>query len=142
VLVVGLFVAVTAATGFPGPGPIRRHPASTLGALVDAIHAEAGPLRTPDDCWRTTFRAERDDAPPGPDRPIAAVDLLRSRVVVRVYADQIGRVDGRTADAVRRRVQAVVASDPRFDDAMVITEASPDGWSPLMSCGLVTRGWL
>jgi hypothetical protein len=137
-----LFVGVTAVTGLPGPGPLERHPVSTLGDLADAVHAEAGPLRTPDDCWRTTYRARRDDAPDGPPRPIARVDWLRSRVVVRVYADQRGRVDWGTSGAVRRILAAIVDGDPRFDDDMVITEPSPDGWSPLMSCERVTRGWL
>jgi hypothetical protein len=141
-LVLVAAVAITAVTGLPGPGPFERYRVATLHDLVDAIHAEAGDLRTPDDCWRTTFRAQRDDAPDGPPRPIAAVDWLRSRVVVRVHADAIGRVDPRTAEAVRRRIAALVAAHPEFEAGMVVTEPSPDGWSPLMDCRRVTRGWL
>jgi len=140
-LVIGALL-LTSVFGLPGPDPLRRYPADDLDALVDAVHAEAGPLRTPDDCWRTTYRASRDEAPDGPDRPIAAIDHLRSRVVVRVYADQIGRIDGRSRDAVDRRVGQLVAEDDRFEPNMVVVEASPDGWSPLMSCPLVVRGWL
>jgi hypothetical protein len=144
VAVAGLvaFGLVTSFTGLPGPGPLRRHPTATLDELVDAIHADAGDLRTPDDCWRTTYRASRDAAPPGPPRPIASVDHLRSRVVVRAHADQLGRVDARTAASIERRLDAIVGDDPRFDREMTVVEASPDGWSPLMSCPLVTRGWL
>jgi hypothetical protein len=142
VAVVAATVGVTALTGLPAPGPLERYPVATLHDLVDAIHAEAGALRTPEDCWRTTFRAQRDDAPDGPPRPVAAVDWLRSRVVVRVHADWIGRVDARTAEAVRRRLDAVVSAHPDFEAGMVVTEASPDGWSPLVDCTRVTRGWL
>jgi hypothetical protein len=142
IVVVVALLATTSLTGLPAPGPLERYPVATLHDLVDAVHAEAGPLRTPDDCWRTTFRARRDDAPDGPPRPIAMVDWLRSRVVVRVHADAVGRVDARSAEAVRRRIAAVVAAHPEFEPGMVVTEASPDGWSPLMDCDRVTRGWL
>jgi len=141
-LVVVAALATTSVTGLPAPGPFRRYPVATLHELVDAVHAEAGPERTPDDCWRTTFRARRDAAPDGPLRPIAAVDWVRSRVVVRVHADAVGNVDARTAEAVRRRIAAIVAANPEFEAGMVVTEASPDGWSPLMDCRRVTRGWL
>lgn len=141
VAVVAAFLVVTGFTGFPGPGALHRYPNATLDDLVDAIHADAGDVRTPDDCWRTTYRATIDAAPTGPERPIASIDHLRSRVVVRVYADQIGRVDPRTAASVDRRLAQIVRDDPRFEPGMLITEPSPDGWSPLMSCPLVVRGW-
>jgi hypothetical protein len=142
IAVLAAAIGLTSVTGLPAPGPLERYPVSTLHELVDAIHAEAGELRTPDDCWRTTFRARRDDAPDGPPRPIAAVDWLRSRVVVRVHADSIGRVDDRTALAVQRRLDAIVAAHPDLEAGMVVTEPSPDGWSPTMDCDRVTRGWL
>lgn len=140
----GLLVAVlgvTSLTGLPGPGAIARYPTATLDALVGVVHADAGELRTPDDCWRTTYRASVDEAPDGPPRPIAAVDHLRSRVVVRAYADQAGRIDARTRREIDRRLAAIVGDDPRFEPEMIRLEASPDGWSPLMSCPLVIRGW-
>jgi hypothetical protein len=139
--VVGVLV-VTSFTGLPAPGPLQRYPTAVLNDIVAAVHADAGDLRTPDDCWRTTYRASQDDAPPGPPRAIAAVDHLRSRVVVRAYADQRGRVDDRTAEAIERRIDQIVRDDPRFERSMILVEPSPDGWSPLMSCPLVIRGWL
>jgi hypothetical protein len=35
----------------------------------------------------------------------------------------------------------LVAAHPELSLDMVETEASPEGWSPLMSCSLVVRGW-
>ena len=131
-----LFVAVTAFTGFPAPGPLRRYPASDLQDLVAAIHAEAGPERTPDDCWK---RVSDQNAPDGPERPIAAVDYVRSRVVVRERSDLTGEVDRRTDAAVRRALEEIVDADPAFSWRMVLIEASPDGWSPLMDCRLVIQ---
>ncbi|MCU0311309.1 MAG: hypothetical protein MUE36_10235 [Acidimicrobiales bacterium] len=141
VAVVVVALLVTGVTGLSGPGALRRHPTATLERLVDAVHADAGELRTPDDCWRTSWRAQRDRAPEGPTRPIAAVDHLRSRVVVRAYADRVGRIDRRTTAEIEARLERIVAADPGFGRAMVVVEASPDGWSPLMSCPLVIRGW-
>lgn len=139
--VVVVALVVTSFTGFPGPGALRRYPTADLAALVDAVHADAGELRTPDDCWKTTYGATQDAAPAGPPRPIAAVDRVRSRVVVRLHADLRGRVDSGTEGSARRRVRQVVRTDERFSDDMVVFEASPDGWSPSMSCPLVIRGW-
>jgi hypothetical protein len=128
---------VTAFTGLPAPGPLRRYRASQLQELVDAVHDDAGPLRTPDDCWQTL----EPEAPSGPRRPVASIDWVRSRVVVAVRADNVGAVDPRTRRAVRQRLEAIVAEHPDLSMAMVELEASPEGWSPLMSCSLVVRGW-
>jgi hypothetical protein len=137
VVAVAAFLGLTAFTGLPGPGPLRRYTASQLEELVDAIHADAGPLRTPDDCWQTL----QPDFPSGQGRPIATIDWVRSRVVVGMRSDNVGEVDARTRTAVERRLEAVVAAHPGLSMAMVELEASPEGWSPLMSCGLVVRGF-
>jgi len=111
--------------------------------LADAVNAEAGDLRTPDDCWRTT--PSTDDAhrdPDGPRREIAKVDYVRSRVVVRGYANQSGIIDRTTLRALNERLDAVMTSDAGFARSMIDVEPSPDGWSPLVSCRLVTRGWI
>ncbi len=129
-------LVVTAFTGLPGPGPLRRYQASELTTLVDAIHADAGALRTPDDCWQTL-----EPEPSGELRAIAAVDWVRSRVVVTMRADNIGRVHAPTRAAVEDRVREVVDADPDLSMDMVVFEPSPEGWSPLMSCALVVRGW-
>lgn len=137
------FLAVTAATGLPGPGALERHRVGELRALADAIHDEAGDLRTPDDCWRTLPSKDGEVRDPtGPLRSIAEVDHLRSRVVVRVYANESGRIDATTRQAVRVRLDEVLGRDPRFSENMLLLEPSPDGWSPLVSCRLVTRGWV
>lgn len=130
-----VFLAVTAVTGLPAPGALRRHPYRELRALADRVNADAGPIRTPDDCWRTLYDAE------GPLREIAAVDHVRSRVVVRIYSGNRGTVDPTTYNAVVERLDALVTADPRFGWGMIQLEASPDGWSPLVSCRLVTRGY-
>jgi hypothetical protein len=136
VAVAVLFVVVTAFTGFPGPGPLRRYRASELRELVDAIHEAAGPQRTPDDCWRSL---EPDyDASEG--RPIATIDWVRSRVVVGIRADIRGRVHPRTREAVEDRLADVVADHPGLSSGMLVTEATPEGWSPLVDCELVVRG--
>ncbi len=132
-----VFLAVTAFTGLPAPGPFRRYRASQLQELVDAVHDDAGPLRTPDDCWQ----ALEADFPSGDRRPVASIDWVRSRVVVGMRADNVGRVDPRTREAVEQRLGAIVAEHPGLSMAMVELEASPEGWSPLMSCSLVVRGW-
>ena len=137
VVVLAGFLAVTAFTGLPGPGPLRRYRASQLEELVDAIHADAGDTRTPDDCWQEL----EPDFPSGDRRPVASVDWVRSRVVVAVRADNVGRVATRTRQEVDRRIAAVVAEHPGLSTDMVEIEASPEGWSPLMSCTLVLRGW-
>lgn len=137
------FVAVTGATGLGGPGWLRRYPYGDLGNLATSVNADAGDLRTPDDCWRTT--PSKDDAkrdPNGPLRDIAKVDYLRSRVVVRVYASESGRVDRLTRHAVMNRLDRLFGLEPQFSWAMIELEPSPDGWSPLVSCRLVTRGWI
>jgi hypothetical protein len=136
VALVALVLVVTAFTGFPGPGPLRRYTASQLNALVDAVHADAGALRTPDDCWQTL-----EPEPSGRLRPVAAVDWVRSRVVVGMRSDNIGRVTERTRTAIEERVQAIVDADPELSMDMVVFEPSPEGWSPEMSCALVLRGW-
>lgn len=133
------FVGITAATGLPAPGPFQRYPVSTLDDLVHAIHAEAGPLRTPDDCWKTYYR--HGSAPKGPDRPIAAVDWLRSRVVVRERSDLAGNVSWSTSLAVHSRLAQIVEDDPRFSWRMIEVEPSPDGWSPTMSCSPFVRSF-
>lgn len=130
------FLAVTALTGLPAPGPLRRHPYADLAALRDRVNDEAGEIRTPDDCWRDLYGND------GPLRSIADVDLIRSRVVVRVYSGNVGRVDPWTYNDVVRRLDDLVASDPDLSWGMIQLEASPDGWSPLVSCRLVTRGHL
>lgn len=137
------FFAVTGITGLDAPGWMRRYPYADLGQLADRVSAEAGDLRTPDDCWRTL--SAKDDAernPDGPLRDIARVDYVRSRVVVRVYASESGRVDRTTQRIVNERLAALFSADPRFSWQMVKLEPSPDGWSPLVSCRLVTRGWI
>jgi hypothetical protein len=136
-IAVTAFLALTAFTGLPGPGPLRRYKASELHEMVDAIHADAGDLRTPDDCWQTL----RSDYPSGDRRPVATIDWVRSRVVVGMRSDNIGEVEPRTRAEVERRVDAIVAAHPDLSTDMVVLEPSPEGWSPLMSCGLVVRGW-
>lgn len=137
VVALAAFLVLTAFTGLPGPGPLHRYTASQLRELVDAVHDDAGPLRTPDDCWQTL----EPDFPSGQPRPIATVDWVRSRVVVGMRSDNIGEVDRRTRAEVERRLEAIVAAHPDLSMEMVELEASPEGWSPLMSCGLVVRGF-
>ena len=137
VALVALFLVVTAFTGLPAPGPLRRYKASALEQLVDAVHENAGPLRTPDDCWQTL----EPDHPTGDPRPIATVDWLRSRVVIGMRSDNVGDVDRRTRREIETRVKAIVADHPDLSMGMVELEPSPEGWSPLMSCALVVRGW-
>ena len=132
-----LLLVVTAFTGLPAPGALHRYRASELQDLVDAIHDEAGPLRTPDDCWQTLDA----DFPSGDRRPLASVDGVRSRVVVAVRADNVGAVNPRTRRAVQERLRRVVDAHPGLSMAMIELEASPEGWSPLLSCSLVVRGW-
>jgi hypothetical protein len=137
VAVAAAFVVVTAFTGLPGPGVLRRYEASQLEAMVDAVHEQAGPLRTPDDCWQTLD----PDFTEVDTRAIASVDWVRSRVVVSMRADNVGNVDPRTRAAVEDRLQTVVEEHPELTLDMVELEASPEGWSPLMSCALVVRGF-
>jgi hypothetical protein len=132
------FVAVTAFTGLPAPGPLRRYPARELREMVDAIHADAGPLRTPDDCWRTL---EPDYDGTG-GRPVATIDWVRSRVVVGMRADLRGRVSSSTQRAVEARLEDIVARNPDLSAGMYELEATPEGWSPLMDCKLVVRGFV
>jgi hypothetical protein len=141
--IIVVFLGVTAVTGMGGPEWMRRYPYADLRELAGRVNGDAGDLRTPDDCWRTTPSKdgiERDES--GPLRDIARVDYLRSRVVVRVYAAESGRIDATTYKAVDERLDALFASDPRYSWSMVQLEPSPDGWSPLVSCRLVTRGWI
>jgi hypothetical protein len=137
VVAVATFLVLTAFTGLPAPGALRRYKASQLTELVDAVHDDAGPLRTPDDCWQTL----EPDFPSGQPRPVAAIDWLRSRVVVGMRSDNVGAVDPRTRAEVERRLRAIVATHPDLSMGMVELEASPEGWSPLMSCALVVRGF-
>jgi hypothetical protein len=137
------FVGMTAVTGLGGPDWMRRYPYSELRDLAARVNQEAGDLRTPDDCWRTTPSKDglkRDEG--GPLRDIARVDHLRSRVVVRVYAAESGRIDATTRRAVDDRLNALFDAEPAYSWSMVKVEPSPDGWSPLVSCRLVTRGWI
>src|SRR4051794_20562305 len=131
------FLVITAFTGLPAPGALRRYRASQLQEMVDAVHADAGDLRTPDDCWQTL----EPDFPSGDRRPVASIDWVRSRVVVVMRADNVGTVDSRTRREVESRIEDLVADDPDLSMAMVELEASPEGWSPLMSCTLVVRGY-
>ncbi len=137
VAVVVAFVAITSVTGLAAPGPLRRYPTATLDRLAAAIHADAGDLRTPDDCWETITA----EGPTPPRRAIANVDHLRSRVVVLVRSDEAGRLSTRTLNAVDEHLDTVLASDASFSRDMIVIERSPQGWSPLMSCALVVRGW-
>ncbi len=137
VVVVAAFLGLTALTGLPAPGALQRYRASQLQELVDAIHADAGDLRTPDDCWQTL----EPDFPSGDRRPIASIDWVRSRVVLAVRADNVGRVERRTRNEVHKRLDEIVAAHPGLSTEMVEIEASPEGWAPLMSCTLVVRGW-
>jgi hypothetical protein len=130
------FLAVTAVTGLPAPGSLHRYPYADLAGLRDRVNDEAGEIRTPDDCWRNLYGND------GPQRSIADVDLIRSRVVVRMYSGNVGRVDPWTYNGIVSRLDALVASDPELTWGMVQLEASPDGWSPQVSCRLVTRGHL
>jgi hypothetical protein len=70
VVAVGGFLGITAVTGFPGPGPVRRYPYSDLEALADQINALH--------CDQST--AGSPGAPTPRPRPIASVDFLTSRV--------------------------------------------------------------
>lgn len=143
VLVVITFVGITGATGLAGPGWLHRYKYRELGDLAAAVNADAGDLRTPDDCWRTT--PSKDDAkrdPNGPLREIARTDYIRSRVVVRGYASQSGKIDSTTRRAINDHLNALFAEHPEYSWAMVDLEPSPDGWSPLVSCRLVTHGWI
>jgi hypothetical protein len=142
VLVVGFF-GITGATGLHAPGWLERYKYSELSDLAAAVNAEAGDLRTADDCWRTV--PSKDDAkrdPNGPLRDIARVDFIRSRVVLRVYANESGKIDQTTYRAVIDRLDAFFAKNSRYSWDMLKVEPSPDGWSPLVSCRLVTRGWI
>ncbi len=101
VLVVVAFFGITGATGLAGPGWTHRYKYSELGHLAAAVNNDAGDLRTADDCWRTT--PSKDDAkrdPNGPLREIARTDYVRSRVVIRGYASQSGRIDANTQRAI------------------------------------------
>jgi hypothetical protein len=142
--VVVAFFAITGIVGLDAPGWAKRYPYGELSDLAARVNAEAGDLRTPDDCWRTLTDeddgAERD--PAGPLRDIAKVDYVRSRVVVRVYANESGRIDATTRRIVDERLESLFAASPEFEWQMVKLEPSPDGWSPLVSCRLVTRGWI
>jgi hypothetical protein len=141
--VVLAFLAVTGVTGLGGSSWMRRYNYGDLGDLAAQVNDDAGDLRTPDDCWRTLPSkdgAKRD--PDGPRRDIARVDYLRSRVVVRVYANESGRIDATTSRTVSERLDALFEANPQFSWRMLELEPSPDGWSPLVSCRLVTRGWI
>lgn len=134
VSLVAAFLAITSATGMPGPDPLRRYSSAELSALVDAIHAEAGTVRTPDDCWRLREGGE------GPLRDIARVDHLRSRVVVRAWASDDGILDPITRSRIRDRLAAVIARSNELERNMVLIEPSPDGWHPTVACSAVLRG--
>ncbi len=128
---VGLVVATLAVTGFtglPGPGPVQRYPYRDLGRLAGLVNDQAGPIRTPDDCWRTITGAD------GPQRDIAKVDYVRSRVVVRLYSRQLGRIDNSVRHVAEREMKAVIEGHPELSRAMILVEASPDGWSPKIAC--------
>jgi hypothetical protein len=65
VVVAVLGFGITLFTGFPGPGPARRFPIHDLRRLADEINQDG-----------SRWACNREDA------PTAAVDLLRSRVVI------------------------------------------------------------
>ncbi len=132
------FLGATAVTGLPGPGPLRRYPLAELNTMVELLHAEAGEIRTPDDCWRLL-----DDTPgssEGPLRDIAKVDHLRSRVVVRAWASDDGEADPLTLSRVSARIADVLERHPELDRGMIVVEPSPDGWEPNVSCARILRG--
>ena len=76
------FVGITGATGLEGPGWLHRYPYRDLGRLADTINAEAGELRTPDDCWRTT---------PSTDDGRASGSRSRQRMTMRSMAGSRSR---------------------------------------------------
>ncbi len=127
--VVAAALVVTGLTGLDAPGPLHRYRYVDLATLADLVDEQAGEIRTPDDCWRLI-----DDDPDSPLRTIAKVDYLRSRVVVRLYARQLGKVDPSVRNAAEREIRAVIEANPEFTRDMVVTEASPDGWSPKVTC--------
>lgn len=135
VVVAALFMATTALTGLDAPGGLRRYKLSELRALAARLNEEAGEYTTPDDCWRMVHDAS------GPRRPVAGVNHLTSRVELHIYGGRFGRVEPGTFNAVIDRTDAVIASNDNWSWGMVQTEVSPDGWSPLVSCRLVTRGY-
>jgi hypothetical protein len=142
ILVVG-FLGITGATGLGGPRWMQRYQYSELSDLAALVNDGAGALRTADDCWRTTpSKGDSKRNPDGPLRDIAKVDYLRSRVVVRGYANQSGIIDATTHRAINQKLDELFAAHPELSWNMVILEPSPDGWSPLVSCKLVTRGWI
>jgi hypothetical protein len=69
--IVIVFVGVTSLTGFPGPGVLRRYPASDLRALVKKLDSEPPP-------------ALSGASPSHPSQRVghAHVDWVRSRVVI------------------------------------------------------------
>ena len=114
VLIVVAFFGITGATGLTGPAWMHRYQYSELGDLAAAINANAGDLRTADDCWRTT--PSKDDAkrdPTGPLREIARTDYVRSRVVVRGYASQSGKIDANTTRAITDSLDNLFAEQSR-----------------------------
>lgn len=135
-LVVVLFGAVTAFTGLSAPGALQRYRYGDLRHLATEINATAGDLRTPDDCWRALTDST------GPLRDIAKVDYVRSRVVVRLYTRAAGRVDRGTRAMADRAIDALLTVNPDLSRDMIEMEASPDGWSPTLSCRLTTGGRL
>jgi len=135
VLAVIVFLGVTGFTGLPAPGALERYRYADLRSLANAVNDDAGDLRTPDDCWR---KLEGND---GPLRSIAAVDYVRSRVVVRAYAWQSGVIAADTFNTIVDRIDRIITADPAYSWGMVSIEGSPDGWSPLLSCPRVLRGY-
>lgn len=142
VILIGFF-GITGATGLRAPGWMERYKYTELSSLATAVNNEAGDLRTADDCWRTVPSKDgtkRD--PDGPLRDIARVDYIRSRVVVRIYANESGKIDQTTYRTAIDRLDSFFANHPQYSWDMLKIEPSPDGWSPLVSCRLVTRGWI
>lgn len=134
-LAVVVFLGVTGLTGLPAPGALERYRYADLRALANAVNDDAGDLRTPDDCWRKLGGND------GPLRSIAAVDYVRSRVVVRAYAWQSGVIAADTFNTIVDRIDRIITTDPAYSWGMVSIEGSPDGWSPLLSCPRVLRGY-
>lgn len=130
-----LFITTTAFTGLDAPGSLRRYKVNELRALAARLNEDAGDHSTPDDCWRRVHGAS------GPGRPIAGVNYLTSRVELHIYGGRFGRVEPSTFRAVTDRADAIIGSHDDWSWSMVQTEVSPDGWSPLVSCALVTRGY-
>ena len=59
------------------------------------------------------------------------------RIALNYHLNIIDGMQTRTAFGTK-----LFDANPQYSWEMVKIEASPDGWSPLVSCRLVTRGWV